>query len=94
MVRRTLRVEKKLPGYPLDANTFNRRSLERLLTECGFDSPRWINATKDFANVLARHISNWSTGPDMAVDFRQISVTESAPGDVSPTTLVAGTTRE
>jgi 2-polyprenyl-3-methyl-5-hydroxy-6-metoxy-1,4-benzoquinol methylase len=53
-VRRTLGIPKLLPGYPLDANMFNRRSLERLLSETGFAPPSWINATKDFANLLAR----------------------------------------
>ena len=53
-VRRVLRISKQLPGYPLDANMFNRRSLERLLSDTGFAPPSWINARKDFANLLAR----------------------------------------
>lgn len=53
-LRRTLRISKQLPGYPLDANTFNRRSLQRLLSDTGFASPSWINARNDFANLLAR----------------------------------------
>ena len=56
-IRRTLRISKQLPGYPLDANMFNRRSLERLLADTGFADPLWINARKDFANLLAQRTS-------------------------------------
>jgi SAM-dependent methyltransferase len=53
-LRRFLHIPKQLPGYPLDANMFNKRSIERLLTDTGFSQPVWINATRDFANLLAQ----------------------------------------
>ena len=52
-LRRTLRVTKHLPGYPLDANTFNKRSLERLLELNSFRKAVWIGETTSFANLLA-----------------------------------------
>lgn len=53
-IRRVIRLEKRLPGYPLDANMFNKKSLTSLLTITGFQRPIWINEAKDFANVVAR----------------------------------------
>jgi SAM-dependent methyltransferase len=53
-LRRMLGIQKRLPGYPLDANMFNRRSLARLLDEAGFAPPSWIRATSNFANVLSQ----------------------------------------
>lgn len=53
-LRRALGIRKQLPGYPLDANTFNKRSLSRMLDLCGFTDLRWIRETPDFANLLAR----------------------------------------
>jgi SAM-dependent methyltransferase len=53
-IRRAVRVRKRLPGYPLDANTFNKRSLTSLLASTGFQRPVWIGATSSFANVWAR----------------------------------------
>jgi SAM-dependent methyltransferase len=53
-LRRVLRVAKRLPGYPLDANTFNKRSLETLLELSGFQRPLWIGETRGFANLLAQ----------------------------------------
>jgi SAM-dependent methyltransferase len=55
-VRRMLRVPKRLPGYPLDANTFNQRSLSTLLTMTGFESPVWLGVSSGFANVWARRV--------------------------------------
>lgn len=52
-LRRTLRVRKRLPGYPLDANAFNKRSLETLLERSCFQSAVWIGETPSFANLLA-----------------------------------------
>jgi 2-polyprenyl-3-methyl-5-hydroxy-6-metoxy-1,4-benzoquinol methylase len=51
--RRLLRRTKQLAGYPLDANSFNKRSLGRLLTDYGFVVRGWLNETKGFANLLA-----------------------------------------
>lgn len=53
-LRRVLGLRKQLPGYPLDANTFNKRSLSRMLESCGFTDLRWIRESPDFANLLAR----------------------------------------
>lgn len=53
-VRRALRLTKRLPGYPLDANMFNKRSLGSLLNESGFEVTAWIGETPTFSNVLAR----------------------------------------
>jgi hypothetical protein len=52
-LRRIVRIPKKLPGYPLDANMFNKRSLTAALAQAGFGRPRWINATPYFANMIA-----------------------------------------
>jgi SAM-dependent methyltransferase len=51
-VRRSLGLNKRLPGYPLDANMFNRRSLTALFRATGFRPERWWPSA-DFANVLA-----------------------------------------
>jgi len=53
-LRRALRVSKRLPGYPLDANCFNKRSLGRLLSASGFEITSWIGETASFSNVMAR----------------------------------------
>ena len=53
-IRRTVRLTKQLPGYPLDANMFNKRSLSALLMTSGFDGPAWIGETSSFSNLLAR----------------------------------------
>lgn len=53
-LRRSLGLTKQLPGYPLDANMFNKRSLAALLTASGFESPVWIGETTNFSNLLAR----------------------------------------
>lgn len=52
-VRRFVGIQKQLPGYPLDANMWNRRSLQQLIGQQGFVAQRWIDATASFANVLA-----------------------------------------
>lgn len=52
-IRRALRIRKRLPGYPLDANMFNRRSMTAMLETAGFGVMGWFNATPNFANVLA-----------------------------------------
>jgi hypothetical protein len=49
-----LRAPKRLPGYPLDANTFNKRSFESLLTASGFEVTAWIGETVSFSNLLAQ----------------------------------------
>lgn len=54
MLRRVLRIKKHLPGYPLDANQFNTRSMETLLTRTGFRIVDYVNRTSDFSNILAR----------------------------------------
>ncbi len=51
-LRRLVGIAKQLPGYPLDANMFNRRSLETMLRVGGYRVQK-IWATFDFANVLA-----------------------------------------
>lgn len=56
-IRRLTGIEKRLPGYPLDANTFNVRSMTALLRGTGFGKPELINATEDFANVRARKLA-------------------------------------
>lgn len=53
-LRRLLRIRKRVPGYPLDANYFNVRSIETLLAGTGFRILDYINTTKDFSNILAR----------------------------------------
>lgn len=53
-LRRALRIGKRLPGYPLDASTFNKRSLQTLLELSGFQPVVWVVVTSSFATVLAR----------------------------------------
>lgn len=53
-LRRLIRVSKRLPGYPLDANMFNPRSLTRCLASAGFQAPAWIGLGPGFANCTAR----------------------------------------
>lgn len=53
-IRRFLRIRKRLPGYPLDANMFNKRSLQTLLSITGFLVEAWFNETSGFANLLGR----------------------------------------
>ncbi len=55
-IRRTLGVPKRLPGYPLDANMFNRRSLDAMLRAAGIHPSRW-DATHNFANLVARKVA-------------------------------------
>lgn len=52
-VRRFVRIPKRLPGYPLDANTFNPRSLESMLRAAGLRIVQWRDRTENFANCLA-----------------------------------------
>lgn len=51
--RRMVGPEKQLPGYPLDANMFNRRSIEACLRSAGFAPHRWW-VTTGLAHVRAR----------------------------------------
>ena len=53
-LRQVIGKEKRLPGYPLDVNCFNKKSLIRLLHEFGIVKLSWINETKGFANLLAQ----------------------------------------
>jgi hypothetical protein len=55
-IRRVVRVDKRLPGYPLDANMFNKRSLTKVLELCGFQVPVWLGETPSFSNVLSRKV--------------------------------------
>ncbi len=55
MLRRFLKITKRLPGYPLDANQFNMRSMETLLDRTGFKVIEYVNKTGEFSNILARH---------------------------------------
>ena len=55
-VRRITGPSKQLPGYPLDANAFNPRSLEALLLKAGFDKPIWATETEGFGQVWARRL--------------------------------------
>jgi SAM-dependent methyltransferase len=52
-LRRLLGRTKQLPGYPLDANVWNKRSLSQLLSSQRFAPARWINETPAFANLVA-----------------------------------------
>lgn len=56
-VRRLLRLEKRLTGYPLDANDFSKRSLRRLLESFGFSEIRFLGESRGFANAVARRTS-------------------------------------
>jgi SAM-dependent methyltransferase len=53
VMRRASRIRKRLPGYPLDANAFNKHSLTTLLGLTGFPRPVWVGVTPLFANVWA-----------------------------------------
>ena len=57
-IRRLLWIEKELPGYPLDVNGLTKKSLTRLLGQFGFGDFVWINAARNFANLVARRIGN------------------------------------
>lgn len=61
-IRRLLWIEKELPGYPLDVNLFTKQSLTRLLGEFGYADLVWINAARDFANVVARRSDRRTAG--------------------------------
>jgi SAM-dependent methyltransferase len=62
-IRRAFRLTKQLPGYPLDANMFNKQSLSALLEASGFAGPAWMQETPTFANLLAqRRAPTWSAG--------------------------------
>lgn len=52
-LRRVVRAEKRLPGYPLDANAFSKRSLARLVTSYGFRIEGWPRERPGFANLIA-----------------------------------------
>jgi len=52
--RRFWGIYKRLDGYPLDANRFNKRSLSTLLRHFGFGPPEWIQPTRQFANAIAQ----------------------------------------
>ena len=51
-VRRIVAPVKRLPGYPLDANMFNRRSLTTMLAAAGFTTTN-VWELDGFANLLA-----------------------------------------
>lgn len=51
-IRRFVGPVKQLPGYPLDANVFNPRSMRAMLVTAGFTRVQ-IWSEPDFANVLA-----------------------------------------
>ena len=55
-VRRMLGATKQLPGYPLDANAFNKHSLSRLIGDAGFRVDAWLKETGSFANLRARRV--------------------------------------
>jgi SAM-dependent methyltransferase len=55
-LRRITGPQKQLPGYPLDANAFNPRSLATLLLKSGFDRPVWATKRADFGQVWARKL--------------------------------------
>jgi hypothetical protein len=52
-VRHRLRLEKQLPGYPLDAGMFTTRSLTWLLEQSGCTKFSWIGLRHDFGNLVA-----------------------------------------
>jgi SAM-dependent methyltransferase len=56
-LRRLVRIEKKLPGYPLDANVFNKRSMTTLCQNNGFAELAWKGEGPGFANLLATAVS-------------------------------------
>lgn len=45
-------IDKRLEGYPLDANTFNPRSLCALLEGVGFQQSTWHGLKKHFGTVV------------------------------------------
>jgi 2-polyprenyl-3-methyl-5-hydroxy-6-metoxy-1,4-benzoquinol methylase len=47
-------IEKRLEGYPLDANTFSKRSLMRLFEQFGDWKFSWVGETRRFANLIAQ----------------------------------------
>jgi 2-polyprenyl-3-methyl-5-hydroxy-6-metoxy-1,4-benzoquinol methylase len=51
-MRRSLGLTKHLPGYPLDANSFTKRSLSVLTGQHGLTVTHWINERPGFANLL------------------------------------------
>lgn len=55
-VRRLLGRKKQLPGYPLDANTFGKRSMRAMAKQNGFREERWEGTTPDFGNFFATRI--------------------------------------
>jgi len=57
-VRRAVGHRKQLPGYPLDANMFNKRSLTTMLDATGFSVEAWIGTTDIFTNLIARRRSS------------------------------------
>ena len=52
-LRRIAGVDKQLSGYPLDANTFNPKSLTAALQTAGFSGVRWVTQTAGFGEVVA-----------------------------------------
>lgn len=54
--RRIIGKPKLLDGYPLDANCFNKKSLQILLERHGFATKQWINQSESFANLLAQKV--------------------------------------
>ena len=53
-LRRLVGKPKRLPGYPLDANCFNPRSLTRLLREFDLQPTAWHGVIKGFGTVVAK----------------------------------------
>lgn len=53
-LRRSFRLTKHLPGYPLDASSFSKCSLHYLLSASGFEITAWIGETSSFSNLLAK----------------------------------------
>jgi hypothetical protein len=52
-LRRVVGLRKHLPGYPLDANMFNPRSLCSLMEAAGLEPREWPVLTRDFGMLLA-----------------------------------------
>jgi hypothetical protein len=55
-IRRVTGPVKRLPGYPLDANMFNPRSLTTMLDHVGIQAVQWL-PDHNFANLLAKRRS-------------------------------------
>jgi SAM-dependent methyltransferase len=53
-LRELVRIEKQLPGYPLDANAFTRKSLTRLLEDAELGEFAWIGEVRGFSNLVGR----------------------------------------